>query len=413
MIKKNFSNLSIKLTNDIDKKNKKNDGIFFTPQGTINNNIELLEPYMKNIKKVLEPSCGSCEFINLLINKYPHLDIIGIEYNKTIYDAIKDVATENIKLYNEDYLKFKTDESYDLIIGNPPYYVMKKGEVDNEYYDYFNGRPNIFILFIVKSLKMLNNNGILSFVLPKSFLNCLYYDKTRKHINDNYKIVEIIDCDSDYIDTQQETIIIIIQKTNDEDKVNKVNKVNNDDFILNMNDYIIFNIKSNIKKLKNLLENSTTLNEIKFTTKVGNVVWNQCKDKLTDDDNKTLLIYNSNLSKDNNIEIKNYNNKEKKNYIDKKGLTGPILLLNRGYGVGKYVFQYCLYNEKKEYLIENHLISINYNDGEIQNDEKMKLYEKIIKSFNNKKTKDFIDLYFGNSAINTTELNYILPIYDF
>ena len=156
MIKKNFSNLSIKLTNDIDKKNKKNDGIFFTPQGTINNNIKFLVPYMKNIKTVLEPSCGSCEFINLLSNKYPHLDIIGIEYNKTIYDAIKDVATENIKLYNEDYLKFKSEEKFDLIIGNPPYYVMKKGEVDNEYYEYFNGRPNIFILFILKSLKMLH-----------------------------------------------------------------------------------------------------------------------------------------------------------------------------------------------------------------------------------------------------------------
>ena len=406
MSKNNFTKLSIKLTNNIDKKNKKTHGIFFTPQTIINNNIELLEPYMKNIKKVLEPSCGSCEFINLLINKYPKLDIIGIEYNKTIYNAIKDVATENIKLYNEDYLKFKSEERFDLIIGNPPYYVMKKGEVDNEYYEYFNGRPNIFILFIVKSLKMLNTNGILSFVLPKSFLNCLYYDKTRKHINDNYKIVEIIECDSDYIDTQQETIIIIIQKTNHEDKIN------NEDFILNMNDYIIFNIKSNIKKLKNLLVNSTTLNEMKFTTKVGNVVWNQCKDKLTDDDNKTLLIYNSNLSKDNNIEIKNYNNEEKKNYINKKGLTGPILLLNRGYGVGEYIFQYCLYNDKKEYLIENHVISINYND-EIQDDEKIKLYEKIIKSFNNKKTKDFINLYFGNSAINTTELNYILPIYDF
>lgn len=404
MSKNNFTKLSIKLTNNIDKINKKNHGIFFTPQTIINNNIELLEPYMKNIKKVLEPSCGSCEFINLLINKYPKLDIIGIEYNKTIYNAIKDVATENIKLYNEDYLKFKSEERFDLIIGNPPYYVMKKGEVDNEYYEYFNGRPNIFILFIVKSLKMLNNNGILSFVLPKSFLNCLYYDKTRKHINDNYKIVEIIECDSNYIDTQQETIIIIIQKTNDE--------INNEDFILNMNDYIIFNIKSNIKKLKILLENSSTLNEMNFTTKVGSVVWNQCKDILTDDDNKTLLIYNSNLSKDNNIEIKNYNNEEKKNYIDKKGLTGPILLLNRGYGVGEYIFQYCLYNEKKEYLIENHVISINYND-EIQDDEKIKLYEKIIKSFNDEKTKDFINLYFGNSAINTTELNYILPIYHF
>ena len=39
------------------------------------------------------------------------------------------------------------------------------------------------------------------------------------------------------------------------------------------------------------------------------------------------------------------------------------------------------------------------------------LYEKIIKSFENEKTKEFINLYFGNNAINTTEINYMLPIF--
>ena len=40
------------------------------------------------------------------------------------------------------------------------------------------------------------------------------------------------------------------------------------------------------------------------------------------------------------------------------------------------------------------------------------LYEKIIMSFEKKQTKEFIKLYFGNNAINTTELCEILPIYD-
>ena len=35
----------------------------------------------------------------------------------------------------------------------------------------------------------------------------------------------------------------------------------------------------------------------------------------------------------------------------------------------------------------------------------------LIRSLNNKKTAEFIGLYFGNNAINTTELNCILPIY--
>jgi hypothetical protein len=35
-----------------------------------------------------------------------------------------------------------------------------------------------------------------------------------------------------------------------------------------------------------------------------------------------------------------------------------------------------------------------------------------MRSLENEKTIQFIKLYFGNNAINTTELNHILPIYD-
>jgi hypothetical protein len=40
----------------------------------------------------------------------------------------------------------------------------------------------IFILFIIQSMRLLADDGVISFVLPKNFLNCLYYDKTRKCI---------------------------------------------------------------------------------------------------------------------------------------------------------------------------------------------------------------------------------------
>jgi len=39
-------------------------------------------------------------------------------------------------------------------------------------------------------------------------------------------------------------------------------------------------------------------------------------------------------------------------------------------------------------------------------------YNKIINSLKDKRTQEFIDVYFGNNAINTTELNSVLPIYD-
>jgi hypothetical protein len=79
-------------------------------------------------------------------------------------------------------------------------------------------------------------------------------------------------------------------------------------------------------------------------------------------------------------------------------------------------------------LIENHLICIKYvgtegtdgvgavgavgtdGVGEVGEDIINK-YKQLYESFNDERTAEFIKLYFGNNAINATELSNILPIY--
>ena len=146
-----------------------------------------------------------------------------------------------------------------------------------------------------------------------------------------------------------------------------------------------------------------------FNVRVGKVVWNQVKDKLTNDETKTRLIYNSDIV-DNKLTIKQYKNEAKKNFISKEGKTHPLLVVNRGYGKGKYKFSYCLINMEKEYLIENHLICIESKEDMTKN-MLLEKYRIIIDSLENEKTNQFVELYFGNNAINTTELNYMLPIF--
>ena len=403
----NYSNISKELTNKLSKTIKKNEGIYFTPPSIIADNIKLLEPYMNAISNVLEPSCGSCEYINTLINNYKHLKITGLELNTTIYDSIKELDLYNVKLYNSDYLKYTANESYDLIIGNPPYFVMKKEDVEKSYYKYFEGRPNIFILFIIKSVTLLNTNGIISFVLPKNFLNCLYYDKTRKYINTHFQILNIVECvNSKYIETQQATILLIIKKTTS----NAITNVSiNEEFVLERSNYTIFASKANCIKLKTLLLNSKSLEGLGFKVGIGSIVWNQCKELLTNDTTKTRLIYSSCIE-NNSLSLQNSNNSEKKNYINKKGLICPMIVVNRGYGVGNYKFNYCLIDETYEYLLENHLITIQYTK-ELPREELLKLYKKIIISLEHSNTFEFVESYFGNNAINSTELSKILPIY--
>ena len=398
-----YSPLSHSLTKQINKIEKKNNGIYFTPPETINTNLKLLEPYIDNIKNVLEPSCGSCEYIRMLHNNYKHLEITGIELNKTIYDSITFLENDAITLYHQDYLLYNNTKLYDLIIGNPPFFVVKKNEIEKCYHPYFDGRPSIFIPFIIKSLQLLNTNGILSFILPKNFLNSLYYDKTRKYISTHFKILDIVECNDKYIDTSQETILLIVQ--------NKLELEENNHYILDINQFTILGIPENITLLKSLYHNSTTLDKLNFKVSVGTVVWNQCKDILTEDSSKTLLIYSSDI-KDNKLDIQQYSNHEKKNYINKEGITEPLLLINRGYGNGAYSFNYCLLDDDSiEYLIENHLICIRYKE-DIDKLDLLTLYNIIINSLTNPKTQQFVEIYFGNNAINTTELASILPIYD-
>lgn len=436
-----YSEISCQLTKQLSKSDKKNSGIYFTPPKTIAKNLEVLKEFMPNIKSVLEPSCGSCEFITQLNSKHKNLEITGLELNKTIFNSIKHKSNNNIKIYNKDFLTHSNTNKYDLILGNPPYFVMKKHEVDKHYYDYFTGRPNIFILFIIKSLELLKSDGILSFVLPKKFLTCSYYEATRTHINDNFKIISIMSCDDHYIETQQETIIIIIQNKQAED--------NNSKFIFDK--YTVFGLPETIIKLNELCANSTTLSDLNFTVNIGNVVWNQQKYQLQDEKQDEIkkteqirLIYSGNIvnNKLENNKFKNSEKTKKKNFISldeteylkdleedfkeeynylektakvkdehfKKQITDkPMLLINRGYGAGNYKLDYCLIKGGFKYLVENHLICVKNNETKTDK-ELIELYEKIITSFNNPKTTEFIDLYCSNN-INTIELCKIMPIY--
>lgn len=88
---------------------------------------------------------------------YNDIEITGIEYKETIFNSIKDLKIRNnsLNLFNDDYLKFDIENKnlYDLIVGNPPYYVISDKDNMNKnqmkkYKEYYDGRTNIFILFI-------------------------------------------------------------------------------------------------------------------------------------------------------------------------------------------------------------------------------------------------------------------------
>jgi adenine-specific DNA-methyltransferase len=388
----NFTELSINLTKKLSKDTKKENGIYFTPKALVKYITDFVFKVKPDITTVLEPSCGSGQFLHAFSND--QITITALENNKTIYDELTKTDFDiNGEFIFNDFLKHEFTGTFDLVVGNPPYFVIAKKNVDQRFLPFFEGRPNIYILFIIKSFQLLNEHGILAFVLPTNFLNCVYYNELRKYLA-QFTILDIYVSKERFLETYQETCVFIVQKT----------KSNKEHFLLHFGDILIFKPMEQITLINELTPGSTTLANLGCSMNIGTVVWNQCKDDLTDDPTKTLLIYSSDI-KNNVLDTQKY--KCKKNYINKKGSTDTVLLVNRGYGTGKYTLNYALINGCREYLVENHCIVITHP----RQNQRIELFTKIIQSFENPKTQKFIDLVFSNNAINIHEFLHILPIF--
>ena len=96
---------------------------------------------------------------------------------------------------------FREKGGFDIIVGNPPYVQLSKDKtVSNEYKQYLKkkygtsgGRLNLFVFMIHKSVELLKEKGVLSFIIPNTILTQDYYKDTRKMILENNKLNIIVD----------------------------------------------------------------------------------------------------------------------------------------------------------------------------------------------------------------------------
>lgn len=183
------------------EKHKK--GQFFTDKKIIPVIFDLLKINFEG-SCVLEPSCGSGNFIDEIINKGINCKIDAIDNDKTIIPQLhQKYKGKDVNIYDCDFLKFKTEKLYDFVIGNPPFNLP----VDGPY-------SNTTDAFVLKSLSHLKAGGKLIMVLPNTFLRNKSYQNARNIIISDYKIVGIIDfCDSEFNGADVETIILCIENT--------------------------------------------------------------------------------------------------------------------------------------------------------------------------------------------------------
>lgn len=391
-----YTEESLDYLKNADMEKRKRLGQYFTPKSI----RELLVSKLpkKDNAEILDPACGSGEFL-LSCEKYFKNPILnGFEIDKKLVNiASKLVKNANIK--NLDALNIDTvKRKYDYIIGNPPYFEFKLNkELKEKHSDIINGRVNIFSLFIKIGLESLKDEGYLAYVVPPSMNNGAYFSKLREYIirESSLEYLHIIDRVDNFDKANQKVMLIILKKTN-----SKKSK-----YIFEKNGITIFT--EDKKFLNKVYKNTVSLKDIGYAVKTGTIVWNEHKEKLTNDKNKAvLLIWSSNIV-DGKIIIPI---KNKPQYI--KNISKDLIIRNRVVAVNRITgsskdinIKAAIVNEK-EFVCENH-VNVIYP---LNNYNRNYSLEDIYNSLCDKANIKALRLISGNTQISKTELERLLPV---
>ena len=87
-------------------------------------------------------------------------------------------------------------KGFNIVIGNPPYGVSIKGEYRKNLVSILGKVPDfeIYYYFIVIARQLLEDKGILSYIIPNTYLFNMYAREFRKSILNQWGIIEILDC---------------------------------------------------------------------------------------------------------------------------------------------------------------------------------------------------------------------------
>lgn len=238
-----YTDASEEYDNNLDILTKKENGVFYTDVDLAEKIIEEL-PIQEN-DSFVDPCCGTGSFLISLKSKgIPVENIYGADIDRGAI-KIAEKYLDGGNLYNIDTIsietsnllkKMKRTEGFDYVVGNPPYVPLDKNIViDTQNYLFLrsvkDSGSNLFVAALYRALQMVNDNGIIAYVIPKNFLHVSSYSLLRKKILNETSILSIIDIGAYFKGVRGEQIVLILKKKYEENNTINIKKYENGIFV--------------------------------------------------------------------------------------------------------------------------------------------------------------------------------------
>lgn len=317
-----LENRRSKRIKEVEKSHKVLYGQYLTPKEIACYMARLLwlyGPKNKNIR-LLDPGAGLGTLASAFIEEAVKHDKTKIELDlyeidRTLIGELEKLSTALEKQYevkckinDDDFIKCGTYEiqwcvnnTYSHIIMNPPYKKLNVNSASSRSLKEIGIEVvNLYSAFLALAIKMLQKDGVVVAIVPRSFCNGTYYLPFRKYILANCAIVHIhsfvsrVDAFEDESVLQENIIIVLKKEARQQSKV-KISSSFGRDFIdvieknvdyskiVDNNDLQkYFAIPSNNEEVE-LFTFKTTLKDLGVDVSTGPIVDFRMKDRLVKD----------------------------------------------------------------------------------------------------------------------------------
>ena len=155
---------------------------------------------------------------------------------KKQYDNTEELIAQYVHEPEEEYLIRVS--GFDCVIGNPPYVFTRDvefGAIVKKYYKnhYLNklekssksrenqtGKINLYGLFILKGIELLNKRGLMGYIIPNTVLRTTIYEGVRKFLLDNTNIEKIVDLKAGVFEkVTASTVLLFLGLNKDKDEI--------------------------------------------------------------------------------------------------------------------------------------------------------------------------------------------------